>query len=210
MPRPSRDRDGPAARLTGGSRMLGRRGSQGATPMTDLLFRDDAYLAEAGGGGDRRGPGGRRARPHAVLRQLRRPARRYRLADASAAGAIAIAGTVHPEGDRARRPALTAAGARAAGPGATVGLRLDWDRRYRLMRMHSALHLLSVVLPYGVTGGRSARTRAGSTSTCRSRREDIAALEARLNALRRGRTSRSPRNGSPRRSSRRGRRWSRR
>ena len=37
--------------------------------------------------------------------------------------------------------------------GATVTLRLDWARRHRLMRMHTALHLLSVVLPYAVTGG---------------------------------------------------------
>lgn len=30
---------------------------------------------------------------------------------------------------------------------------LDWDRRYRHMRMHTALHLLGSVLQYGVTGG---------------------------------------------------------
>ena len=37
--------------------------------------------------------------------------------------------------------------------GAMVRLGLDWPRRHRLMRMHTALHLLSVVLPYPVTGG---------------------------------------------------------
>lgn len=37
--------------------------------------------------------------------------------------------------------------------GASVTLVLDHERRLRLMRMHSALHLLSVVLPYPVTGG---------------------------------------------------------
>lgn len=37
--------------------------------------------------------------------------------------------------------------------GQRVGLRLDWARRERLMRIHTALHLLSVVLPYPVTGG---------------------------------------------------------
>jgi misacylated tRNA(Ala) deacylase len=31
--------------------------------------------------------------------------------------------------------------------------RLDWERRYARMRIHTALHLLSVVLPYPVTGG---------------------------------------------------------
>ena len=32
-------------------------------------------------------------------------------------------------------------------------LKLDWGARYRRMRMHTALHLLSAVLPYPVTGG---------------------------------------------------------
>lgn len=31
-------------------------------------------------------------------------------------------------------------------------LHVDWQRRYRLMRMHTACHLLSVVLPYPITG----------------------------------------------------------
>ncbi len=48
-------------------------------------------------------------------------------------------------------------------PAATTGVRLkvgepvhaviDWDLRYARMRMHTALHLLSAVLPYPVTGG---------------------------------------------------------
>ena len=37
--------------------------------------------------------------------------------------------------------------------GTSVSAELDWERRYRHMRMHSALHLLSAVLPYPVTGG---------------------------------------------------------
>src|SRR5262249_61656551 len=41
---------------------------------------------------------------------------------------------------------------RAAG-GEPVTARIDWDRRYARMRMHTALHLLSAVLPYPVTGG---------------------------------------------------------
>ena len=35
---------------------------------------------------------------------------------------------------------------------AVVGT-IDWNRRYRHMRMHTAMHLLGAVLPYGVTGG---------------------------------------------------------
>lgn len=38
-------------------------------------------------------------------------------------------------------------------PGETVTLSLDWERRYGHMRIHSALHLLSAVLDYPVTGG---------------------------------------------------------
>jgi misacylated tRNA(Ala) deacylase len=37
--------------------------------------------------------------------------------------------------------------------GETVHLALDWERRYRHMRMHTAMHLLGAVLKYGVTGG---------------------------------------------------------
>ena len=37
--------------------------------------------------------------------------------------------------------------------GTEVEMRLDWERRHRFMRMHTALHLLSVVVPLPVTGG---------------------------------------------------------
>lgn len=42
-------------------------------------------------------------------------------------------------------------------PGSVVGSEvtalIDWERRYRLMRMHTCMHLLSVVIPADVTGG---------------------------------------------------------
>jgi misacylated tRNA(Ala) deacylase len=37
--------------------------------------------------------------------------------------------------------------------GEPITLKVDWGPRYRRMRMHTALHLLSAVLPYPVTGG---------------------------------------------------------
>lgn len=37
--------------------------------------------------------------------------------------------------------------------GDMVELALDWPRRYARMKVHTALHLLSVALPYPVTGG---------------------------------------------------------
>jgi len=36
--------------------------------------------------------------------------------------------------------------------GETLVLHIDWERRYKLMRMHTACHLLSVVCSYPITG----------------------------------------------------------
>ena len=44
-------------------------------------------------------------------------------------------------------------GAPIPAPGTAVHSALDWNRRYRHMRMHTAMHLLGSVLQYGVTGG---------------------------------------------------------
>jgi len=38
-------------------------------------------------------------------------------------------------------------------PGDTVEAAIDWETRHKRMRIHTALHLLSVVLPFPVTGG---------------------------------------------------------
>ncbi len=44
-------------------------------------------------------------------------------------------------------------GATLPAPGIAVELAIDWDRRYRHMRMHTAMHLLGSILLYPVTGG---------------------------------------------------------
>jgi len=44
-------------------------------------------------------------------------------------------------------------GATLPAPGTAVELAIDWDRRYRHMRMHTAMHLLGSILLYPVTGG---------------------------------------------------------
>jgi misacylated tRNA(Ala) deacylase len=48
---------------------------------------------------------------------------------------------------------VPAAGSPALNVGDKVAATIDWDKRYARMRMHTALHLLSAVLPYAVTGG---------------------------------------------------------
>ncbi len=34
-----------------------------------------------------------------------------------------------------------------------VHVAIDWERRHRLMRMHSCMHVLCSIIPFGVTGG---------------------------------------------------------
>ncbi|BBF86792.1 Ser-tRNA(Ala) deacylase [Aquitalea magnusonii] len=48
---------------------------------------------------------------------------------------------------------ITAADAPRLTAGSAVTLTLDWVRRHRHMRVHTGLHLLSVVIKAGVTGG---------------------------------------------------------
>ena len=48
---------------------------------------------------------------------------------------------------------VPADGAPALVPGDAVSAEIDWPRRYRHMRMHTALHLLCAVIEGGVTGG---------------------------------------------------------
>lgn len=67
--------------------------------------------------------------------------------------------------------------------GATVTLRLDWDRRHSHMRVHTALHLLSVVIPLPVTGGQISVGKGRLDFDMPEAPQDVAALEAALNAL---------------------------
>ncbi len=46
---------------------------------------------------------------------------------------------------------VTADGERLPEIGATVISHIDWERRYKLMQMHTACHLLGVVCPYPIT-----------------------------------------------------------
>ena len=67
-------------------------------------------------------------------------------------GETPIADTVKGEGEAILH--VPAAGASLPPVGATVEAAIDWDRRHRLMRMHTAMHLLcSLIKGAAVTGG---------------------------------------------------------
>jgi misacylated tRNA(Ala) deacylase len=67
--------------------------------------------------------------------------------------------------------------------GETVSLMLDWDRRYAHMRMHTACHLLSAVLPYPVTGGSIRRDSARLDFDMPASAADKDEIAAKVNAL---------------------------
>lgn len=121
---------------------------------TDCLFRDDSYLKEC------------QARVVAVTDQggivLDRtvfyassggqPGDTGTLTAADGTR-IPIATAVYTDAAKSEISHVPAAGSPALKVGDTVTAAIDWDKRYARMRMHTALHLLSAVLPYAVTGG---------------------------------------------------------
>ena len=66
--------------------------------------------------------------------------------------------------------------------GDTVILTIDWDRRYRLMRMHSCLHMLCAAVPEAVTGG-SIRDGSGRLDFDIPEPPDKQLIEDHLNRL---------------------------
>ncbi|HET9067375.1 MAG TPA: alanyl-tRNA editing protein [Amaricoccus sp.] len=149
--------------------------------MTELLYRDDAYLAHAEALVVAAGlEGVELDRTLFYASSGGQPGDTGRLVLPGGIEAV-VAGAVHPEGDRARVLHLIAPGVEPPRPGEIVAQRLDWERRHRLMRMHSALHLLSVVLPFGVTGGQIGEDKGRLDFDMPEPPEDVAALEARLN-----------------------------
>jgi misacylated tRNA(Ala) deacylase len=120
--------------------------------MTQTLFREDAYLTETEAAVLTSEPRG-----VALDRTVFYPQGGGQSGDQ---GTLVLEeGTVLPivntvyDSDRATILHVPADGAALPRPGARVIARLDWDLRYKRMRAHTALHLLSVVAPYPVTGG---------------------------------------------------------
>ena len=78
---------------------------------------------------------------------------------------------------------VPAEGANIPPVGAEVTAQLDWDRRYRHMRVHTGLHLLSVVIPLPVTGGSISAEKGRLDFDMPEAPEDKEAIEKALNAL---------------------------
>ncbi len=149
--------------------------------MTEPLFRADAYLQEATGQVVAHTPEG-----GVVLdRTVFYPTAGGQPGDSGhvewAGGRLPIATAVKVEGGRI---ALVPAEPAALPPvGAELRQRIDWHRRYRHMRVHTALHLLSVVIPLPVTGGQIGTDRGRLDFAMPDPPTDLPALEAALNAL---------------------------
>jgi misacylated tRNA(Ala) deacylase len=67
--------------------------------------------------------------------------------------------------------------------GAKVTARIDWGRRHRLMRMHTAMHLLCSVVPCGVTGGQVGEEKSRLDFDTGDYQADKEALTEALNVL---------------------------
>lgn len=149
--------------------------------MTEPLFRSDAYMREAEAVVVAHTPEGGVVLDRSIFYPTGggQPGDSGRLDWQS--GDLGIATTVKGEGDAI---VLVPAEPRPLPAlGSVVTQRLDWERRHRLMRVHTALHLLSVVIPCPVTGGSISADKGRLDFDMPEAPEDKAALEASLAEL---------------------------
>jgi misacylated tRNA(Ala) deacylase len=150
--------------------------------MTQTLFREDAYQAEAEAVvllSEQRGialdrtvfyaQGGGQSGDRGTLL----------LEDGTV---VPIVGTIY-DSDRATILHVPAEGAALPRPAMRVIARIDWELRYKRMRAHTALHLLSVVAPYPVTGGSVGDAEGRLDFDSGDAVLDKAEIEGRLNEL---------------------------
>src|SRR5690242_12949693 len=150
--------------------------------MTELLFRDDGYLRSCAArviAADERGirlnrtvfypTGGGQPGDSGVLRL-------------ATGQAITIADTAKGGGpdDVIHIPAP---GSALPDPGTELIAEIDWERRYRLMRVHTCLHLLCSIVPGAVTGGQVSDDRGRLDFDVPGSSLDKEMLAGRLNAL---------------------------
>ena len=78
---------------------------------------------------------------------------------------------------------IPAPGSTLPGPGTELVGEIDWERRYRLMRMHTCLHLLCSIVPGAVTGGQVSDGKGRLDFDVPGSSLDKAAIAERLNTL---------------------------
>ncbi|MBB3006085.1 alanyl-tRNA editing protein [Cupriavidus alkaliphilus] len=101
---------------------------------------------------------------------------------------VAIVDTVYAD-DRRRILHVPAAGAPLPRVGERVTVAIDWERRHRLMRLHTCLHLLGSLIPVPVTGCGISPDAARIDFDLPESTLDKADLTERLNALIRANTA---------------------
>jgi misacylated tRNA(Ala) deacylase len=149
---------------------------------TELLFRDDAYLKTG------------EARVVAVDergieldRTIFYPLGGGQMGDTGvlvrdSGERIAIADTRKGDDPGSVRH-ISAPGMPQPAPGETLSLEIDWPRRHALMRLHTALHVMSCVVVAPVTGGNIAPDKARLDFDIDMSLLDAARIEQETNAL---------------------------
>lgn len=149
--------------------------------MTEVLFQQDAYLREA--------PGeviAHTAEGGLVLNaSVFYPTGGGQPGDSGSVvwdgKELDIATTVKGEGDQI--VLVPAAPMALPDVGVKLVQHLDWERRHKHMRVHTALHLLSVVLPLPVTGGQISAEKGRLDFLMPEPPEDKQAIEDAINEL---------------------------
>ena len=150
--------------------------------MTELLFRDDGYLRSCAArviAADELGirldrtvfypTGGGQPGDTGVLRL-------------ATGRSVPIVDTIKGSGpDEVIH--IPAPGSAILEQGTELVAEIDWERRYRLMRMHTCLHLLCSIVPGAVTGGQVSDGRGRLDFDVPGSSLDKEALASRLNAL---------------------------
>jgi misacylated tRNA(Ala) deacylase len=148
--------------------------------LTELLFRAEPYLTTA----DCRITGHTSEGALIVDRSIFYPTGGGQPGDSGfldwSGGRMPIATTIRLDGAVALVPAEPLPMPPAGAPARMV---LDWARRHRHMRVHTALHLLSVVIPLPVTGGQISADRGRLDFDMPEPPGDPAEIEAALTGL---------------------------
>lgn len=149
--------------------------------MTEMLFRTDAYLQEC-----RAEITGLSNEGGIILdRTVFYPTSGGQTGDAGILSfgdkKIAITTTIKGEGDTIIH--MPSEGADLPKIGVQVVQKLDWPARHAKMRIHTALHLLSVVIPLPVTGGSITELKGRLDFNMPETLEDKQAVEDALNTL---------------------------